>query len=209
LPFRDFTRFRSYWIREGAAHNYRARRDILESIFEPARKSIRNLEELSGGPEINEQSIGSLRDPTAIQEQLGRIQRAIVDDPALAIGSAKELIESTAKTVLLERNQAVNEKDDLPALVTKAQLALGLHPSTFVSGPDGTDAVKQILGGAITIANGLAQLRNRGYGTGHGPAGARVGLRARHAHLAVNAAITWCRLMLDTLADAEAPWRQV
>jgi hypothetical protein len=58
-----------------------------------------------------------------------------------------------------------------------------------------------------TIAAGLAELRNRGYGTGHGAAGARVGLRPRHAHLAVNAAFTWCQLMLDTLADPEAPWR--
>jgi len=35
-----------------------------------------------------------------------------------------------------------------------------------------------------------------------------VCLRARHAHLAVNAAFTWCQLMLDTLADLEAPWRK-
>ncbi len=73
--------------------------------------------------------------------------------------------------------------------------------------PDGTDAVKRILGVVSAIAAGLAELRNRGYGTGHGAAGARVGLRARHAHLAVNAAFTWCQLMLDTLADPEAPWR--
>jgi len=58
------------------------------------------------------------------------------------------------------------------------------------------------------VTAGLAELRNRGYGTGHGAAGPRVGLRPRHAHLAVNAAITWCQLMLDTLADPEAPWRK-
>jgi hypothetical protein len=37
--------------------------------------------------------------------------------------------------------------------------------------------------------------------------GERVGLRHRHAQLAVNAAVTWCSVMLDTLADPEAPWR--
>ena len=73
--------------------------------------------------------------------------------------------------------------------------------------PDGTDAVKKILGGASTIALGVAELRNRGYGTGHGAAGRRVGLSPRHAHLAVNAAVTWCQLMLDTLNDQQAPWR--
>jgi hypothetical protein len=59
----------------------------------------------------------------------------------------------------------------------------------------------------MTITAGLAGLRNKGYGTGHGPSGERVGLRPRHARLAVNSAMTWCSLILDTLADPEAPWR--
>jgi hypothetical protein len=159
------------------------------------------------GPRFAERSLAGLKDPAAIREQLDRIQRAITDDPALAVGSAKELIESTAKVVLIERGLPVDEKADLPALVRDAQQALALHPSSAAPGPDGSDAVKRILGGVSTIAVGLAELRNRGYGTGHGAAGARVGLRDRHAHLAVNAAFTWCQLMLDTLADPEAPWR--
>jgi hypothetical protein len=155
-------------------------------------------------------SMATLTDPSAIQEQLDRIRRAIIDDPdpALAIGSAKELVESTAKVVLIERGRTVNEKDDLPALARAAQEALGLHPSSTTPGPDGSDAVKKILGAVSTIATGLGELRNRGYGTGHGPAATRVGLRARHAHLAVNAAVTWCQLLLDTLADPDAPWHK-
>jgi hypothetical protein len=152
-------------------------------------------------------SLATLTDPSAIQEQLDRIQRAVIDDPALAIGSAKELVESTAKVVLTERGLGVNNKDDLPALARAAQEALGLHPSSASPGPDGSDAVKKILGAVSTITAGLGELRNRGYGTGHGTAGARVGLRPRHAHLAVNAAVTWCQLLLDTLSDPEAPWR--
>jgi hypothetical protein len=161
----------------------------------------------AAGPQFAAASLAGLKDPSAIREQLDRIQRAIADDPALAVGSAKELIESTAKVVLAELGVAASDKADLPELVRQAQQALGLHPSSAAPGPDGTDAVKRILGGVSTIAAGLAELRNKGYGTGHGPAGARVGLRARHAHLAVNAAFTWCQLMLDTLADPEAPWR--
>lgn len=154
------------------------------------------------------ESLSALRDPSAIQEQLERIRRSATDDPALAIGSAKELIESTAKVVLVELGEVVNERDDLPELARKAQLTLGLHPSARGQGPDSSDGVKRILGAVTTIAGGLAELRNRGYGLGHGPATARVGLRPRHAHLAVNAAVTWCQLMLDTLADPEAPWQK-
>lgn len=163
---------------------------------------------MSAGPQFAAGSLAGLKDASAIREQLDRIQRAIADDPALAVGSAKELIESTAKVVLSERDLPVSDKADLPELVRQAQQALGLHPGSAAPGPDSTDAVKRILGGVSTIAAGLAELRNRGYGTGHGPAGARVGLRPRHAHLAVNAAFTWCQLMLDTLADPEAPWRR-
>lgn len=51
---------------------------------------------------------------------------------------------------------------------------------------------------------GVAQSRIR---NGADPASARVGMRPGHAHLAVDAAITWCQLMLNTLADPGAPWR--
>jgi hypothetical protein len=78
----------------------------------------------------------------------------------LAIGTAKELIESTAKTVLQERGLGINDKDDLPALVKQAQEALGLHPSSAQPGPDSTDAVKRILGGLMNITAGLGELRN-------------------------------------------------
>ena len=161
------------------------------------------------GPRLTIESLAKVTDPSAIREQMDRIRRSANDDPALAIGTAKELVESTAKVVLLELGQSVDDKADLPELAKAAQLALGLHPSaTAGSSPDSSDGVKRILGAVTTIASGLAELRNRGHGTGHGPATARVGLRPRHAHLAVNAALTWCQLMLDTLADPEAPWRR-
>jgi hypothetical protein len=104
-------------------------------------------------------------DPSAIREQLDRMRRAVSDDPALAVGSAKELIESTAKVVLVELGHVVDEKAALPELARSCQLALGLHPSA-PSGPDSSDGVKRILGAVTTIANGLAELRNRGHGTG-------------------------------------------
>lgn len=110
--------------------------------------------------------LDGLRDPAAILDNLDRIQRAIRDDPAQAVGSAKELIESTAKTVLLERDQPVDDKDSIAALVSKAQLALDLHPSAATPGPDRSDAVKKVLGSVMTVAIGVAELRNRGYGTG-------------------------------------------
>ncbi len=208
LPFRDFTRFRSYWLRNGASGSWQARRFIVEDLLEPVRNQLARLEAQLSEPQIREDLIANLRNPAAIREQLDRLRRAAHNDPALAIGTAKELVESTAKTVLLELRLPVNDRDDLPALVSQAQRALGLYPSSDGSGPDRTDAVRRILSGLISITSGLGELRNRGYGTGHGPSGERVGLRPRHAHLAVNAAVTWCSFMLDTLADPASPWQK-
>ncbi|WP_405361865.1 abortive infection family protein [Kitasatospora sp. NBC_00085] len=159
-------------------------------------------------PAVRTHDLSGLVDPSGILAELDRVHRYLSDDPASAIGSAKQLIEATAKTVLRERGISVAENTKVPALVKQAQQALSLDASAITPGPDGTDAVKKILGGAAAIAVGIAELRNRGYGTGHGQASAPAGLGIRHAHLAANAAITWCELMLDTLRDPAAPWRK-
>lgn len=209
LPFGSFGTFRGYWESRGATGSgaWQRRRDLVTELFRPARKRLDALKSGLAGPTIGEELIANLRDPTAIKEHLDRLQRSAYDDPALAIGVAKELVESTAKIVLAERGLLVSNKEKFPALVSKAQRALDLHPSSAHAGPDRTDAVKRILGSLVSVTEGLDELRNRGYGTGHGPAGKRVGLRPRHARLAVNTAVTWCNFMLDTLADPKAPWR--
>lgn len=155
-------------------------------------------------------SLDALTDPTVIEEHLDRIARAVEShDPAQAIGSAKELIESTPKIVLTHTGYEVTGREELPELVKLAQEQLHVHPTQAKAGPDGTGPVKKILGAASTIATGVAELRNAGFGTGHGGAAPRSGLGPRHARLAVNSARTWCEFILDTLADEGAPWRDV
>ena len=157
---------------------------------------------------VREGSLAAVEDDAAIREHLDRISRAVAeDDPRLAIGSAKELIESTAKLVLRARGLEVSSRDDFPELVRAAQMALDVHPKQAAIGPDGDDAVKRILGGATAAALGVNELRNRGFGTGHGLLVRPAGLGPRHAHLAVSSASLWCEFMLDTLADPGAPWR--
>jgi hypothetical protein len=124
---------------------------------------------------------------------LTRIQRALPIDPELAIGSAKELIESTAKLVLDERGVTYNKGDDVVALIHRSQESIGLSPAKAPSaGLDDGNSIKRILGGASSVAIGVAELRNQ-YGTGHGSGTVRTGLGPRHAHLAVNAAFMWCQ----------------
>lgn len=44
IPFRDFTSFRSYWLREGASGSWQARRDILDGIFTALHDDLADLE---------------------------------------------------------------------------------------------------------------------------------------------------------------------
>lgn len=127
--------------------------------------------------------------------------------PAGARSSSGSLAVNT-KIVLRETGQQFSDRDDMADLIKRNQRALALHPSQATTGPDGSDAVKKILGGLTTLATGVAELRNRGYGAGHGPVTRPAGPRVRHARLTVNAATAWCQFMLDTLADPEAPWKK-
>ena len=137
LPFRSFSTFRSYWIRQGASGSggWDARRVIIADLFEPTRARFEALSN-DEGPQLAEDVVANLRDPAAIRENLRRLQGIIDTDPALAIGTAKELVESTAKTVLQERGRQIDDKADLPSLVNQAQESLGLHPKTASIGPD-------------------------------------------------------------------------
>ncbi|WP_155546528.1 abortive infection family protein [Amycolatopsis camponoti] len=143
-------------------------------------------------------AIAALDDPSLIRQILLRITRAVPDDPMLAIGSAKELVEATCKAVLVQLGQPVSEAD-LPGLVRKAEEALAVHPRNVDQQLDGGPAVRRLLGRVTAIADDLAALRNT-CGTGHAPAALPQGLQPRHGRLAVAAADAWCTFILDELA---------
>jgi hypothetical protein len=56
-------------------------------------------------------------DLSYVSQQITRIEAAIVNDPSLAIGTAKELVETCCKTILSEREVAFSKNADIPELV--------------------------------------------------------------------------------------------
>ena len=139
-----------------------------------------------------------LSDPRALHEHIERMERSADDDPAMAISQSKALVEATAKLVLLELEVPYDEKGDVPELTRAAQKALALHPEMIAPNAKGAEYSRKILGALSTIAVGLAELRNV-YGPDHGRSEAPGPLSPRHAHLAIGAATTYCRMMLETL----------
>lgn len=62
LPFRNFTTFRSHWIRNGASNSWQARRDMLDEIFEPLHLRLVRLEE---------RTLEALAVPISLHAELG------------------------------------------------------------------------------------------------------------------------------------------
>lgn len=142
-----------------------------------------------------------LLDPFQFNEYVQRINGSIDEDPALAIGSTKELVEAVLKTILTALPDVTFDKtDDVPRLLSKTQKALKLTPDDIDNAAKGADIIKVLLSNLGQVIYKLAELRNL-YGTGHGVEKIRKGLEPRHARLAVGAGITLSSFLLDTFKN--------
>jgi hypothetical protein len=132
-----------------------------------------------------------------VSDQIRRIQSALPEDPAQAIGQAKEMVESVCKGILEARGCTVDEREDVGPLVALVRKELNLMPDQIGEDAKGADAIRRILGNLGQITQSVAELRNH-YGTGHGGSPKRGGLQPRHARLVVSSAATLCEFLLDT-----------
>lgn len=137
-------------------------------------------------------------DAPHLADSIRRLEAAVETDPALAIGSAKELVETCCKTILSAAGVSDDfDKLELGPLVKKTVKELGLVPEVIADSAKGADSIRRILGNLAAMTQGLAEIRNL-YGTGHGRDGKRRGLEPRHARLAVGAATTLVTFLFDT-----------
>ena len=142
-------------------------------------------------------------DPGYVAQQITRMEAAVANDPALAIGTAKELVETCCKTILQARRIQFGKSADLPELVKLTIKGLELTPDDIPDKAKAADTMKRLLSNLATITKGVSELRNH-YGTGHGKTAGSKGLGPRHAKLAVGAASTLAVFLAET--HNEKPW---
>lgn len=111
-------------------------------------------------------TVASAQGRPAIEDQLKRLRRA-TDDPALLIGTAKEMLESTAKYVLDAFSWQYSARTSFDELWHHARDRLGIHPKDIDVGEPGGEQVREILESSWRIARMCNELRND-EGTGHG-----------------------------------------
>lgn len=136
-------------------------------------------------------------DTAYLSKQITRMEAAIERDPELAIGTAKDLVETASVTVLEEMGVIVDKNWDLVRVVKEAGKRLKITPDSVISGVTGEESIRKVLGSLAGVVAGTAELRNL-YGTGHGKAASVSGLGPRHARLAVGAASTLAVFIFET-----------
>ncbi len=187
---------------------------VLPRILGTNPENLRSVEEFVGleawlrtnEPDLYEQLYGGL--PTALDElesvhgvhnvlelnqQIARIRRSIPDDPALAVGSAKDLLETVLKTILEERG-ITSVRGDIPELLKEVQKLTGLDPRSIVRGSE-WETLRRTLSNLAQVIVGVDEVRNLA-GTGHGRTKTPP-LDAVHARLVVNSAATIATYLLE------------
>ena len=119
-----------------------------------------------------------------LERHVARIRATLHDDPAQAVGSSKELLETVLRTILGEfGEQPAGEIHDL---LKRVQKKLKLDPGS-ADGRPGAETIRRTLSNLGQVVVGVAEVRNL-FGTGHGRS--RAGeLERAQAKLVVNAAV--------------------
>jgi hypothetical protein len=119
-----------------------------------------------------------------VNGKINTMNDAIHKDTDLAIGTAKELLETTCKSILKQKGTTVDANWTLPQLLKETTNNLDFTPKEANDPTKADKAIRQILGGIASIVHGVAELRN-GYGTGHGKDADFKGLEVKYAKLFV------------------------
>ncbi len=138
----------------------------------------------------------------SLLDQINQLYNTVESNPKLAIGTAKELLETICKTIL-EHYNIQSQKENLPELVKRVSKKLSLLPENISDDKKGSDAIRRVLNSLAQVTQGVAELRNL-YGTGHGRSSHRQsGIQPRHARLVVNSVITVVTFWIETFDERQ------
>jgi len=119
-----------------------------------------------------------------VNSKINMMTVAINKDTDLAIGTAKELLEITCKSILKQKGIEIDSKWTLPQLLKTTTNCLDFSPKEVEEPEKAEKGIRQILGGVSSIVQGISEIRNS-YGTGHGKDSDFKGLEIKFAKLLV------------------------
>ena len=107
------------------------------------------------------ETIGRIHNNFEVNKQVDRIKRSLRDDDTLlAIGSAKDLLESVMKSILDDFEIPYSKNDGVPTLLKKTQCVLDIDPKDMDGESVHAQKIKRILSNFGQIVIGITELRN-------------------------------------------------
>lgn len=174
-----------------------------EKLVGRYRFSYRQLSDNGTRAVTRARTVSDALDAGWMAKEIERIENAVERDPALAIGTAKDLVESCCKTILTKRGISFTKSEDLGDLTKKLSKELRLVPEGITDEAKGAESIRLILRNLTQISSNLARLRGL-YGSGHGRDGQHRGLQPRHARLAVASAVAFIDFATETYRHQES-----
>lgn len=185
----------AFWpVIKGLAGHYAERWEIIRNAFNPLVEHLGGRNRAPGGVVATE-ALASF-DAEGVQAVWSKALARRHSNPEGAITVARTLLGTVCKRILTVLDAGYSDRDDLPKLYSTAAKALRLALDQHTEEP-----IKAMLGGAMSLVNGVGTLRNR-LSNAHAPGGrAPVRPSERHAKLAVNTAGAVATFLVGTYLD--------
>jgi hypothetical protein len=158
FPWRDFTTFRSHWIRNGCSNSWQARRDLLEELFAPVQAELDRQEDAefravnaeavsphtkTGWPKVDEE----------LTELRRRFRTATTRQDYRDVGNrAAAVLEALSRTIY---DPAVHLRDgEIEPPADKTKQRIGRYVEDSLGGKD-NEAIRGVANKVIELAHGV------------------------------------------------------
>jgi len=120
-----------------------------------------------------------------VARQFQSIQRSLLRETDIAIGTAKELLETACKSILKKKERQFDKNWNLLQLINATIQSLEIKIECQEDQEKANDALKKMISGMSLCVHGIAELRNS-FGSGHGKSAHFKPLDPIYARLFVN-----------------------
>lgn len=134
-----------------------------------------------------------------IRQQVEALEDAMPDRPGIAVSFCRTLIETTCKTILVDRGQAPDGAWEAPKLIAETTkfLHLGIHDDGHTD-PTLKNGAEKLLRGVNSIIDGVMEIRNAHGAAAHGSDAYAPMLDARYAEILARATDAVVGLLFKT-----------
>jgi hypothetical protein len=157
LPYRNFSSFRTYWLRNGASNSWQARREILADQFEPLHARLIRMEDLTleslADPVSPRTSTGWSEVDEEIRELRRRFLSAQTNQDYRAIGThCVGVLEALSRTIY-DPVKHLREGEQPPP-VDKSKQRLGRYVEVALPGK-GNEELRGLVNKSIEFAHSV------------------------------------------------------